>query len=78
MLERITNQYFDLGRGEIFRIFKMYLVSRCLPLGNLAGFTRIRQLLLLMVVHCFGRSLFRLLVPQEERLTKLYRMIRKS
>jgi hypothetical protein len=56
----------------------MYLVSRCLPLGNLAGFTRIRQLLLLMVVHCFGRSLFRLLVPQEERLTKLYRMIRKS
>ena len=45
---------------------------------NLAGFTRLRQLLILTIVHHCGRVVFRLLIPHEERLTRLYRRLRKK
>lgn len=74
----ITNPQFDLGNGEITRIGRLYLLNRLIPLGNLAGFTRLRQLLILTIVHHCGRVVFRLLIPHEDRLTRLYRRLRKK
>lgn len=72
----ITTAQFDLSNGEITRIGRLYLLNRFIPLGNLAGCTRMRQLLILWVVHRFGRWLFRLAIPHEDRLTRLYRRLR--
>ena len=33
------------------------------------------QLAVLFVVHRFGRRLFRLIIPHEARLTRIYRML---
>jgi hypothetical protein len=74
----ITNAQFDLGNGEITRIGRLYLLNRLIPLGNLAGFTRMRQLLILTIVHHCGRLLFRLVITHEDRLTRLYRRLRKN
>lgn len=74
----ITNAQFDLSDGEITRISRLYLLNRLIPLGNLAGFTRMRQLVILLIVHRFGRLLFRLAIPHEDRLTRLYRRLRKK
>ena len=75
MDKRITTERFDLGRGEILRIAKLYILNRVLPLGYFAGFTRMRQLVVLFAVHRFGRRLSRLIILHEARLTRLYRML---
>ncbi len=74
----ITNAQFDLSNGEITRIGRLYLLNRLIPLGNLAGFTTMRQLLILTIIHRFGRLLFRLVIPHEDRLTRLYRRLGKK
>ncbi len=76
MEEKITSRCFDIGRGEIGRIIGIYCLSRALPLGNLAGFTHLRQLMILLVTHRLGGPIFRLLISHEERLTRLYRRVR--
>ena len=75
MNEPITTERYDIGRGEILRIARLHTLNRLLPLGYFAGFTRVRQLAVLFVVHRFGRWLFRLIIPHEARLTRLYRML---
>ncbi len=75
---RITDRYFDANPGEIFRIARIYFLSKFVPMGNLGGFTRLPQLLKLIVVHRLGDVIFRLLVPHEEALTKLYRKLKRS
>ncbi len=74
----ITDHHFDLNQGEITRILKLYALNRCIPLGHFSGFTRLRQLLILLCVHRFGKRLFRLVIPHEDRLTRLYRRLRKA
>lgn len=76
MDEKITSRYFDIGRGEIGRITRIYCLSRLLPLGNLAGFSHLRQLVILLVTHRLGGPIFRLLIPHEDRLTRLYRRVK--
>ena len=76
MDQKITHETYDLGRGEIGRILRLYLLHRLLPLGNLGGFTRLRQLLILMVTHRFGRWVFRLIIPYEAQLTRLYQRLK--
>ena len=76
MDHKITDETYDIGRGEIGRILRLYLLQRWLPMGYLGGFTRLRQLLILLVTHHFGRRLFRLIIPYEAQLTKMYRRLR--
>lgn len=68
----ITTKGFDMQEREIVRIFHAYTLNRLLPLGFFAGFTRFRQLAVLMLIHGLGRFLFVWLMPYEARLTKLY------
>ena len=76
MDHKITHETYDLGRGEIGRILRIYLIQRALPMGYLGGFTRLRQLLILMVTHHFGRWVFRLIIPYEAQLTRIYKRLK--
>ena len=75
---RVTDSHLDLSRGELGRIVRLVILNKVLPLGNLGGGPGWRCVLVLAIVHRFGRPLFRLLVPHEERLTRLYRWIRRG
>lgn len=72
----ITTKGFDMEEREIVRIFRAYALNRLLPLGFFAGFTRFRQLAVLMLIHGLGRFLFVWLMPYEARLTRLYAGLR--
>jgi hypothetical protein len=78
MERHVTSRRFDIGRGEIGRVLKMYVLHRWLPLGNLGGFTRMRQLVILLLLHRLGAPLCRLLIPYEDRLTRLYNRLRRG
>ncbi len=75
---KITTSGFDLSEGEIGRVTRLYVVNRLLPLGYFAGFTRLRQLMVLYVLHSFGAFLFRRLMPYENRLTRIYAKLRSK
>lgn len=68
----ITTKGFDMEDREIVRIFRTCVMNRLLPLGSFAGFTRFRQLTVLLLIHGLGRFLFVRLMPHEARLTRLY------
>ncbi len=73
----VTDIHYDIGRGEIVRISRLSLLNKFIPLGHLGGGPGLRCLLVLFVVHRFGNPLFRILMLQEERLTRLYVWLRR-
>lgn len=73
----ITGKNYDLGGGEILRIIRTLLCSKVLPVGNLGGGIRLRGLLILLFSHAFGRIIFPLLVPFEDKLHRLYQRFRR-
>lgn len=75
---RVTGKQFDLGRGEIGRITRISTLNKLLPMGNLGGGPGIRCLVVLTVLHRVGRPLFRLMIPHEDRLTALYKRIKRE
>jgi hypothetical protein len=70
--EYITKKNYDLGRGEIVRIVRTLLCGKIMPIGNLGSNTRLRGLFILLFVHAFGRIIFPMLVPFEDKLHRLY------
>ena len=74
----ITTRGFDMESGEIARIFRTYAVNRLVPLGAFAGFTRLRQLAILLLIHGCGAFLFARLVPYEAQLTRLYARLKRK
>ena len=75
--DRVTDKHYDIGRGELGRISRLFLLNKFVPLGNLGGGPGLRCLLMLFIVHRLGGFLFRLLIFQEERLTRLYIRLRR-
>ena len=74
----ITTKGFDMEAGEIFRLSRFYALNRALPLGCFAELTRLRQLVILTVLHCWGAFLFARLIAYEAPLTRLYARLRKK
>ena len=68
----------DLAGFGIFRVMRLLILSRLVPLGNLAGGGGLRCLVTLAVLHAFGKPLFRLLVRYEHRLHSLYLRLKTS
>ncbi len=67
----------DLSGFGIFRVMRLLILSRIVPLGNLAGGGVIRCLVTLAVLHACGKHVFRLLVRHEHRLHSLYLRMKK-
>ena len=74
--QRVIGTDYDLGDGELCRITRIAALNKCIPLGNLGGGPGVRCLLILCIVHKFGRLLYRIMMPQEDRITRLYARLR--
>jgi hypothetical protein len=67
----------DIASFGAFRVMRLLILSRIIPLGNLAGGGGVRSLVILALLHALGRPIFRLLVRHEQRLHSLYLLMKK-
>ncbi|MCI5192546.1 MAG: hypothetical protein D3915_05395 [Candidatus Electrothrix sp. AU1_5] len=74
----ITGKNYDLGEGEIGRIIGMTLRNKVIPLGNLGGGPRFKGLLVLLLSHCLGRMIFPRIIPFEQKLNRLYLLLKRK
>ena len=74
----VTGKNYDLGQGEIGRIIAMSLRNKIIPLGNLGGGARLKGLLILLLSHLFGRIIFPRIIPFEQKLHRLYLLLKKN
>ena len=74
----VTGKNYDLGEGEIGRIFSMTLRNKVIPLGNFGGGARLKGLLVLLLSHLIGRIVFPCIIPFEHHLTRLYRLLKRQ
>ncbi len=75
-MPKIANKRMESGRGDIFRVSRLTVLNRWIPLGNLAGGPGWRCCATLAVLHYLGRPLFIVLVRYENQLTALYRRLK--
>ena len=68
----------DLTGVEFPRVARLLMFNRIIPLGNLGGGGGVRCLVVLAVLHLFGRPLFTLLIRYEQRLHSLYMFLKKQ
>jgi hypothetical protein len=73
----VTSRRFDTGEGEIGRIFRFTLLNKFVPMGYFAGAASLKIVCILFFLHRFGRPFFRLIMPQEARLTRIYLKLRQ-
>ena len=76
-MKNIFTARFDLAGSEICRITRTLALNRIIPVGNLAGGGGIRCLLVLVILHTFGRPVFELLMRQEQRAHALHMLINR-
>ncbi len=76
-MKNIFTARFDLAGSEIHRITRTLTLNRIIPVGNLAGGGGIRCLLVLAILHTFGRPVFELLMRQEQRAHRLHMLINR-
>ena len=74
----VTGKNYDLGNGEIGRILALTLRAKIIPLGNLGGGARLKGLLVLLLSHSLGRIIFPRIIPFEEKLHRLYLLLKRN
>ncbi len=73
----VASRHFDVGDGEIGRILRFTLLNKLVPMGYFAGAASLKIVCILFFLHRFGRPVFRLIMPQEARLTRIYSRLRQ-
>ncbi|WP_339135716.1 MAG: hypothetical protein WGN25_18700 [Candidatus Electrothrix sp. GW3-4] len=76
--EYVTGKDYDLGAGEIGRIITMTLRNKIIPMGNLSGGPRLKGLLILLLSHSLGRMIFPRIIPFEQKLHRLYLLLKRN
>lgn len=77
MKKYVASRHYDIGDGEIGRTIRFALLDKFVPLGYFAGAASLKILFILFFLHRFSRPVFRLIMSQEEKLTKVYLKLRK-
>jgi hypothetical protein len=72
----LMNSRFDLVGMSIFRLARLSLLGKFLPLGGLRGGPGMLPLLTLVALHGAGRWIFSITQRHEARLHRLYLKIR--
>lgn len=76
MRKTFTSKYDIQGLG-ILRLFKLMCYSKCFPLGNFGTGAGSKCILVLSILHTFGRPVFGFFTRYEDKLYPLIQKIRK-
>jgi len=77
-MKRLRTPGYDIEGNGFFRVFRLNMLNKLVPIGNLRNGTGIKPALVLLCLHWFGRPVFRLLIRYEPLLHKLYLRIGKT
>ena len=72
MAKKLMNKGYDLSSSPIHRVFRHYILSRCIPLGAYQGGGGLKCITIFFITHYFGRSLFLFFTRFEPQVTKLH------
>ncbi len=77
MAKKLMTKGYDLSSSPIDRVFRHYLLSRCIPMGVYQGGGGLKCLTVFFVTHYCGRPLFWFVTRFEQYLVKLYKIREK-
>ena len=77
MAKKMMTRGYDLSSSPIHRVFRHYLLSRCIPMGAYQGGGGLKCLLIFFVTHYFGHPLFWFVTRFERYMAMLYRFKEK-
>lgn len=76
-MKKIFTRTYDLAGLSIIRLLRFMCYSKFFPLGNFGTGAGTRCLLVLSVLHTFGRPVFSFYTRFEDRLYPLIKKIRR-
>lgn len=68
---------FDIEGSESLRVTRTLAMSKIVPLGSFDTGPDARCLVVLTILHYFGRPLFWLFVRQEQRMRRVYHLLKR-
>ena len=74
----VTGKNYDMGDGEAGRMLALILRAKIVPLGNFNNGARLKGLLVLLLSHLFGRIIFPHIIPFEQKLHRLYLLLKRN
>jgi len=77
-MKPLGNSRFDLAGNSFFRVLRINILNKFIPLGNFRLGIGFRPAVVLLVLHYFGGFLFSLLIRNEHRLHRLYGLLTKE
>ncbi len=77
-MAKLRTPDYDISGNTITRVLRFNLLNKIVPIGNYRLGTGLKPGLVLLVLHWFGRPLFRLLIRYEPFLHRIYQRLRKN
>jgi len=74
-MKKLFTSHYDISGNNIYRVFKIGLLNKIVPIGNFKQGPGLRPVCTLMVLHYFGRPLFWLTVRFERHLNYIRRRL---
>ncbi len=75
MNKTVFNKRFDIRGNELSRLFKLSVLSRLIPIGNIGGGAGFRCLFVMSLLHYLGRPAFYVLTRYERYFHYLFRQL---
>lgn len=74
-MDRVRNNSHDISGNRFFRVIRLNLFNKLFATGNYRHGTGFKPGLVLLILHWFGRPLFRILIRYEPYLHRIYQSI---
>ena len=76
-MKNLKTSRYDITGNSFFRVLRFNVFNKVVPTGNYRMGTGLRPGMTLLLLHWFGRPLFRLLIRYEPQLHRLYQKLKK-
>ena len=76
-MSKVKNSRFDISGNSFIRVMRFSFVNTLLPTGNYRMGAGLRPGVTLLLLHWFGRPLFKVLIHYEPYLHRIYQKLKK-
>jgi len=74
MAKKLMSSGYDLSSSPMHRVFRHYLLSRCIPMGFYQGGAGLKCLVIFSVTHYCGGPIFWFVTRCERYMARIYKM----
>lgn len=68
----ITNRFGDIEGNSLFRLFRLYVLFKCLPIVNIGAGPTLLFLVKAMVFHYISRPVYRIAIRFESPVARFF------